>query len=148
MKPPVMAEAQLECVLANWDADRAILERIRREVFIQEQKVPESDEWDDDDAVSVHVLARLNREPVGTGRLNSTGKIGRIAVIAGLRGRGIGALILRRLLEAARDHGIREPYLHAQLQAVPFYESLGFECEGDVFDEAGILHVRMSRVLE
>ncbi len=103
-----MADGQLECVLTTWDADHAVLARIRREVFIQEQQVPESDEWDDDDAGSIHALARLNREPVGTGRLNPAGKIGRIAVIAGLRGRGIGALILRRLLEAARDHGIRE----------------------------------------
>ncbi len=143
-----MSEGQLECVLTSWDVDHAVLARIRHEVFIREQNVPESDEWDDDDAVSVHALARLNREPVGTGRLNPAGKIGRIAVIAGLRGRGIGALILRRLLEAARDHGIREPYLHAQLQAVPFYERLGFSRQGDVFDEAGIAHVRMSHVLE
>ncbi len=143
-----MADGQLECVLTTWDTDHAVLSQIRREVFIREQEVPDSDEWDDDDGVSVHVLARLNREPVGTGRLNPAGKIGRIAVIAGLRGRGIGALILRRLLEAARDHGIREPYLHAQLQAVPFYEKLGFSIEGDVFDEAGILHVRMTHVLE
>jgi predicted GNAT family N-acyltransferase len=135
-------------VLADWDADRAVLQRIRREVFIQEQAVPESDEWDADDAVSIHALARLNREPVGTGRLNPAGKIGRIAVIAGLRGRGIGALITRRLLEEARRRGIREPYLHAQLQAVPFYEKLGFRSEGEVFDEAGIPHVRMRHALE
>jgi predicted GNAT family N-acyltransferase len=143
-----MADGQLECVLTTWDADHAVLGRIRREVFIQEQKFAESDEWDADDAPSVHALVRLNREPVGTGRLNPAGKIGRIAVIAGLRGRGIGALILRRLLEAARDLGIRKPYLHAQLQAVPFYVKLGFASEGDVFDEAGIPHVRMTHVLE
>jgi predicted GNAT family N-acyltransferase len=133
----------IECVPATWDADRVVLQRIRRSVFIEEQKVPESEEWDDDDAVSVHVLARLNREPVGTGRLNPAGKIGRIAVIAGARGRGIGALILRSLLDEARRRGIRRPYLHAQLQALPFYEKLGFRSEGGVFDEAGIPHVRM-----
>lgn len=138
-----MTDDQLECVLTTWAADGPALRQIRREVFIREQRVPESDEWDDDDNVSVHALARLNREPVGTGRLNPAGKIGRIAVIARLRGRGIGALILRRLLEAAHDRGIREPFLHAQLQAAPFYEKLGFRSEGEVFDEAGILHVRM-----
>jgi predicted GNAT family N-acyltransferase len=138
----------IECVPATWDADRVVLQRIRRSVFIEEQKVPESEEWDDDDAVSVHVLARLNREPVGTGRLNPAGKIGRIAVIAGARGRGIGAVILRRLLDEAHRKGIREPYLHAQLQALPFYEKLGFRSEGGVFDEAGIPHVRMRHALE
>ncbi len=111
-------------------------------------KYAEKDEWDGEDAGSVHVLARLNRDPVGTGRLNPAGKIGRIAVFAGLRGRGVGTQILRRLLEEARRHGIRKPYLHAQVQAVPFYEKLGFSREGDEFDEAGIPHVRMSLVLE
>lgn len=143
-----MAEPQVECVLADWDADRLVLERIRRAVFIQEQQIPAKDEWDAEDRGSVHVLARLNRDPVGTGRLNTAGKIGRIAVIARLRGQGIGTQILMRLLEEARRQGIREPYLHAQVQAVSFYEKLGFSREGDVFDEAGIPHVRMSLVLE
>jgi predicted GNAT family N-acyltransferase len=135
-------------VPATWNADRPVLQRIRRAVFIEEQKVPESDEWDDDDVVSAHVIARLNREPVGTGRLNPAGKIGRIAVIAGFRGHGIGALILRRLIEEARHRGFREIYLHAQVQALPFYEKLGFRSEGDKFDEAGISHVRMRLALE
>jgi len=143
-----VAGDQIECVLASWEADRPVLQRIRRAVFIEEQKMQESDEWDDDDAVSVHVLARLNREPVGTGRLNPAGKIGRIAVFSGLRGRGVGATILRHLIEEARRRGIRNPYLHAQVRALPFYEKLGFRSEGDEFDEAGILHVRMRHVLE
>ena len=143
-----MGSDYIECVPATWEVDRNELQRIRRTVFIEEQQVPESDEWDDDDAVSAHVLVRLNREPVGTGRLNPAGKIGRIAVIAGARGRGIGALILRSLLDQARRRGIRRPYLHAQLQAVPFYERLGFRSEGGVFDEAGIPHVRMRLALE
>jgi predicted GNAT family N-acyltransferase len=135
-------------VVTDWSADRADLERIRRAVFVEEQQIPEKDEWDDEDAGSVHVLALLNRDPVGTGRLNRAGRIGRIAVFAGQRGRGIGTQILLRLLDEARRLGIREPYLHAQVQAVPFYEKLGFASRGDAFDEAGIPHVRMSLVLE
>ncbi|MGQ0385314.1 MAG: GNAT family N-acetyltransferase [Gammaproteobacteria bacterium] len=133
----------IECVLTTWGESRPALQRIRLQVFVVEQQVPESEEWDDDDAASVHALATLNREPVGTGRLNPAGKIGRIAVVAEKRGRGIGATILRRLLEEALRRGIRGPYLHAQLQAVPFYEKFGFTSEGEVFDEAGIPHVRM-----
>ncbi len=143
-----MAEPQIECVSASWGAERPLLERIRREVFIVEQGIAEADEWDGEDSTSVHILATLNRDPVGTGRMNGAGKIGRIAVKSGLRGRGIGTLILRRLLQEARRLGIREPYLHAQVQAVPFYERLGFSRKGEEFDEAGIPHVRMSLVLE
>jgi predicted GNAT family N-acyltransferase len=135
-------------VLTTWGTDGPALQKVRREVFIDEQQVAESEEWDDDDPVSVHALVTLNREPVGTGRLNPAGKIGRIAVVAGMRGRGIGATILRLLLHEAYRRGLREPYLHAQLQAVPFYEKFGFTSEGEVFDEAGILHVRMRHALE
>lgn len=138
----------IECVVTSWGADRPALQKVRRGVFIVEQQVPESEEWDEDDPVSVHVLATLNREPVGTGRLNPAGKIGRIAVVAGMRDRGIGTTILRLLLQEAYHRGLREPYLHAQLQAVPFYEKLGFRREGEVFDEAGIPHVRMKHALE
>jgi predicted GNAT family N-acyltransferase len=143
-----MADPRLECVVTGWAESRPDLEAVRRAVFVAEQEIAEADEWDAADAVSVHILARLNRDPVGTGRLEPAGKIGRIAVIAGQRGRGVGTQILLRLLEEARRLGIREPHLHAQVQAVPFYEKLGFACEGDAFDEAGIPHVRMSLVLE
>jgi predicted GNAT family N-acyltransferase len=138
----------LECVLTTWSTDAPVLQKIRREVFIVEQGFAEVDEWDDDDAVSCHALVTLNREPVGTGRLNLDGKIGRIAVKAGLRGQGIGTLILRQLLHEAYHRGIREPYLHAQVQALPFYEKLGFRVEGDVFDEVGVSHVKMTHTLE
>jgi predicted GNAT family N-acyltransferase len=141
-------DGDIECVLTTWGTDQPALQKIRREVFIEEQSVPESDEWDGEDPVSVHALATLNREPVGTGRLNPGGKIGRIAVIAGLRSRGIGTMVLRLLLHEAYHRVIREPYLHAQLQAVPFYEKLGFRIEGEVFDEAGIPHVRMKHAME
>jgi predicted GNAT family N-acyltransferase len=143
-----MAVGQVACSLAEWPADRGAIEAIRRRVFVEEQEIPEKDEFDGEDACCLHVLARLNRDPVGTGRLNPAGKIGRIAVIAGLRGRGVGSQILRALLQEARRAGIHEPFLHAQVQAVPFYEKFGFSREGGVFDEAGIPHVRMSLVLE
>ncbi|HKX58240.1 MAG TPA: GNAT family N-acetyltransferase [Steroidobacteraceae bacterium] len=143
-----MAAAQVECSLADWRTDRRAIESVRRRVFVEEQEIPEMDEFDAEDACSVHVLARLNRDPVGTGRLNPAGKIGRIAVIAGLRGRGIGSQVLGKLLEEARRLGIREPFLHAQMQAVTFYGKFGFSREGEVFDEAGIPHMRMSLVLE
>ena len=143
-----MAGASVSCALAHWAAERRTIEAIRRRVFVDEQKIPEKDEFDGEDASCLHVLARLNRDPVGTGRLNPAGKIGRIAVVAGRRGQGIGSQILRELLDAARQVGIREPFLHAQLQAVPFYEKFGFSREGEEFDEAGIPHVRMSLVLE
>jgi predicted GNAT family N-acyltransferase len=34
-------------------------------------------------------------------------------------------------------------YLHAQVQAIPFYAGLGFEAVGDEFTEADIRHRKM-----
>ncbi|MCU0975343.1 MAG: GNAT family N-acetyltransferase [Steroidobacteraceae bacterium] len=132
-----------EVFLTTWSTDRPQLEHVRREVFILEQSVPEDLEWDDEDPVCVHVLAILNREPVGTGRLTPAGKIGRVAVARRCRGTGLGRQIMKLLTDAARHRGMTEVRLSAQLSAMPFYEKLGFRAEGEVFEEAGIPHRNM-----
>jgi predicted GNAT family N-acyltransferase len=42
---------------ADWRMHGATLSAIRRDVFVVEQHVPESEEWDEWDAVSRHVIA-------------------------------------------------------------------------------------------
>jgi predicted GNAT family N-acyltransferase len=138
---------ETEFVVTSWAADRPRLQPVRREVFVTEQRVPEAEEWDDDDQVCVHVLALQNREPVGTGRISPAGKIGRLAVLSEFRGRGIGDRILLMLIEQARHRGLAEVTLNAQVHAVPFYERHGFKAEGELFDEAGIPHRRMQKAL-
>ena len=88
---------ETEFVVTSWAADRPRLQPVRREVFVIEQRVPEAEEWDDDDQVCVHVLALRNREPVGTGRLTPAGKIGRMAVLSEVRGKRVGSELLRML---------------------------------------------------
>ena len=138
---------ETEFVVTSWAADRPRLQPVRREVFVIEQRVPEAEEWDDDDEVCVHVLALRNREPVGTGRISPAGKIGRLAVLSEFRGRGIGDRILLMLIEQARHRGLAEVTLNAQVHAMPFYERHGFKAQGEVFDEAGIPHRRMQKAL-
>jgi predicted GNAT family N-acyltransferase len=138
---------ETEFVVTTWGVDRPLLQQVRRQVFIVEQRVPEEEEWDIDDEVCVHVLATRNREPVGTGRLSPAGKIGRLAVLSEFRGRGLGDRILHMLIEQAYHRGLLEVTLNAQVQVVPFYEKRGFQAEGPVFDEAGIPHRRMRRAL-
>jgi predicted GNAT family N-acyltransferase len=139
--------ARPEVVLrpAIWADDRAALQAVRRSVFIEEQAIPESEEWDDVDPVASHVLALAgNRDAVGTGRLEPTGKIGRVAVLSQYRGSGVGSLIMGHLVNQATESGFTSVYLHAQAAAAGFYQRLGFRAEGPVFDEVGIPHVRMS----
>jgi len=129
---------------ATWQQDAESLKIVRRRVFVEEQSVPEAEEWDAADATALHVLAVVDgRDPVGTGRLESCGKIGRVAVLREWRGAGIGAGIVRHLVNQATDLGVESVYLHAQTAAAGFYRRLGFRAEGSVFDEVGIPHVRM-----
>jgi ElaA protein len=131
---------------------------VRRKVFIEEQAVPEEleiDEHDGDPAqvsTAVHVLARLDGRPVATGRLlprldDGRCHIGRVAVLAELRGRGIGRSLMQALHELARRRGIEEITLAAQLHAIGFYERLGYVARDEVFLDAGIEHRWMDLVL-
>ncbi len=127
-------------------------QRIRTEVFVQEQRIPAELEWDEADHTAVHALA-VNRlgQAVATGRLlqQSPGvaRIGRMAVDRTLRGTGVGRQVLQALLAAAAARGDREAMLHAQRSAAAFYLGLGFEARGEEFEEAGIPHIEMARAL-
>jgi predicted GNAT family N-acyltransferase len=138
-------DESFELVLSDWFSDRDQLQAIRRKVFIIEQKIPEAEEFDDADENSSHVLALSEkRDAVGTGRIEATGKIARLAVVAEYRGRGVGTAILERLIEEARNRGYERVFLHAQIQALGFYKKFGFVSDEKVFTEAGIPHVLAS----
>jgi len=135
---------------ADWDhdRDRADCEAVRTAVFVEEQRIPEHEEWDEHDDTSLHVIARdANGTPIGTGRLLRDGIIGRIAVVKEWRGRNVGDAIMHHLLAEARARGLKESVLHAQSYAIAFYERFGYVVEGHEFIEAGIPHRRMRLVL-
>jgi predicted GNAT family N-acyltransferase len=133
---------------ADWERDRESLRRVRTAVFVDEQSVPPALEWDGLDDDCLHVLAEDSRgAPIGTGRLLSDGHIGRMAVLAAWRGRGVGGAILRELLRCAAGQGLTEVVLNAQTHAMGFYARYGFSAEGAAFLDAGIEHKRMRRPL-
>jgi predicted GNAT family N-acyltransferase len=133
----------LDLIVTDWARHARELSAVRRAVFVEEQGIAEADEWDEADTAAIHVLVSLNRDPVGTGRLLTTGKIGRLAVLGRARRGGIGSLVLQRLVELGRARGLDGVYLHAQTTALEFYAAHGFIAEGPEFDEAGIRHRRM-----
>jgi predicted GNAT family N-acyltransferase len=127
--------------LADWKRDEAALRAVRTTVFVKEQAVAEREEWDGLDPECAHAVAETEADGViGTGRLHPSGKIGRMAVLAEWRGQGVGAAILRRLLEEAAGRGLASVYLHAQVPVLGFYARFGFVAEGDEFEEANIPH--------
>ena len=138
--------------VGRWSELGDAARKIRAQVFIDEQRIPAEMEWDGADDDCVHALA-CNRFglPLATGRMlehvPGVAKIGRMAVLAPMRGGHIGRAVLDALLQHARERGDREALLHAQLGAAPFYARAGFTARGPVFDDAGIPHVEMVRAL-
>ena len=130
---------------ADWQKDKEQLCNIRRQVFVVEQGVSEAEEWDGRDTESWHWLATDGEDlPIGTARLLPDGQISRMAVLAAHRHAGVGAAILNMAVEQASQLGLNI-FLHAQTQALGFYERQGFKTEGEVFMEAGIPHYKMIR---
>ena len=142
----------LEVRIGGWEMLGADALPLRRAVFVDEQGVPGDLEADGRDAQATHAVAynRLGL-PLATGRLlerePGVAQIGRMAVLPGMRGDGIGRKVLDALLAAARSAGCREVVLHAQASALSFYRRAGFVERGAPYEEAGIAHVDIARSL-
>ena len=131
---------------------------IRKDVFIREQSF--SEEFDDIDKTATHLVAFQNGIPAATCRIfedNSdlpggvsddlTFILGRLAVRKEYRGKGLGADIMKKAEETAASKGAKTLKLHAQLQAKPFYEKLGYKPFGDMDREENTPHIWMQKTL-
>ena len=139
--------AQIDVIDTSFAENRELIFGIRKTVFVVEQSVPEDIELDELDPDAQHVLAFIDGVPVGTGRITSQGRIGRMAVLSEYRGHGVGREILLALVEMGRNYGIDRLCLSAQCHAIPFYERMGFVAQGDIYEEAGIPHRWMEQPL-
>jgi predicted GNAT family N-acyltransferase len=129
---------------ATWAVDAEALSSVRTEVFVLEQGVERDHEIDGIDPACRHALAvDSNGSPIGTARVDDRGHIGRVAVRARWRRKGVASRLMDVIVDEARNAGHTRVELNAQLSAIPFYASLGFEPRGDVFVEAGIEHQNM-----
>lgn len=142
-------QSSLQLRVGDWTSMKKMAVSIRTQVFVEEQKISQEEEWDEWDDGAVHVVACNGMGfPIATGRLLQpsprVAQIGRMAVIERMRGQQFGDIILQKIVSLARDRGDQEAVLHAQLSAENFYRRQGFQRRGDVFLEAGIEHIEMS----
>lgn len=117
--------------------------RIRDEVFVHEQALTNDARFDPDDRRSIHYLAYLDGQPVGTGRLTiikHEAQVAWVAVRQPYRQYGVGKAVMVAILERARDEEADYVVLNAQTHALEFYSRLGFESMGHEFRMAGIPH--------
>jgi predicted GNAT family N-acyltransferase len=119
-------------------------------VFCDEQGVSFAADRDGRDQDALHVVAVDDGRVIGTCRVLVQGtlaRLGRLAVEADQRRRGIAAQILDAASRTASDAGATEIDLHAQTYALPLYEAAGYRTSGEEFVEEGIRHVAMRKPL-
>ncbi|MFD1504104.1 GNAT family N-acetyltransferase [Georgenia yuyongxinii] len=141
---------------------------VRMEVFVDEQQVPTEEEIDDLDtaATTSHVLAvdTATGAVIGTARLLSEADhpgevhLGRLAVRAAARSRGVGARLVVAIEGLAlAEHAVRGAapgtlavtvVLSAQEAAMGFYARLGYAVvNGERYLDAGIWHQDMAHTV-
>lgn len=125
---------------------------IRRSVFQEEQGVDPQLEFDGLDKAAIHLLAYLDNRPVGTARVRylneQVAKIERLAVLSTARGLGIGKKLMQEAIEVAKQNNVQEVVIHAQEYVKGLHQQLEFKQIGEIFEEAGIPHVKMTRQLK
>ena len=141
-------DASDEMIETGFCEEKERIMQVRHAVFVMEQGVPAELEQDEKDPLCRHALLLRNGRAVATGRLESDGHIGRIAVVRSCRGSGLGRRIVTFLENKAKARGLHRIFLGAQLQAIPFYEKLGYRCYGNEFLDAGIVHRHMEKWIQ
>jgi len=126
---------------------------IRESVFIGEQNVPADLERDGLEDECLHYLGAFNGKIVATARVMpqaSKFKFQRVAVMNSARGTGLGAQLMRFMMDdlAKRDDAAGKVFfLSSQVSAIGFYAQLGFEVCSDEYMDAGIQHRDMKRAI-
>ena len=129
-------------------SDKENLEKafaIRKEVFVVEQRCPPDLEYEFEEDC-IHFLLKENGEPIVASRYRKTDKgikLERFAVLKKHRKKGLGHKILQFMLDDLNNFE-GKIYMHAQVDVIPFYEKMGFVKHGDLFEEANIMHYKMT----
>jgi len=118
--------------------------KIRHQVFVIGQNCPQDLEYEFEE-ICTHFLLYKNKKPVSTARYRKTNegyKLERFAVLKEERKMGYGHMILNEILEDLKNYK-GKIYMHAQVDVIQFYEKAGFIKEGEIFEEANIMHYKM-----
>ena len=135
------------CEAVSWHEAAEHLTSIRKTVFIDEQQVSKTEEWDGLDLKAQHFLLYTESTvAVGCARVlcePAAWHIGRVAILKPWRLQGAGSALMRAVAAWCIAEAPYTLYLHAQVQVTGFYQKLGFSAYGDIFMDAGIPHIAM-----
>lgn len=125
----------------NWQ--RAAAYNVRIEAMVKGFGIRLDQEIDDNDRENTnYVVAIAGKYPVGTCRLNwldeKTGKIERVCVLEEYRTKGIGKQVILEAEKWMQEKGISKILISSRVDAVGFYEKLGYEVNWDTREDHGV----------
>ncbi|WP_085297297.1 GNAT family N-acetyltransferase [Cognaticolwellia mytili] len=129
----------------QWEQAAPLLKNVREQVFVCEWRIPKNVEFDQKDRYAFHVLAckDISQEPIGTGRILSTGEISRVAVLKSCRKDEVDKVILQALFTIAREMSLKEIFIYSPLDSIAYFRKFNFNTAGAVFMEAGLPKQKM-----
>ncbi|NWF77156.1 MAG: GNAT family N-acetyltransferase [Chloroflexi bacterium] len=137
--------------LVRGDIELSEAFKVRRQVFVREQGIPEDLVFDGHDREALHIVVKDGERVIGSARVQFFGdnqaKLERMAILKRYRREGVGRKMLLFLSAVLKDKQVQQVIIHAQLEVVPFYKSCGFHETGLPFEEAGIQHIKMRKRL-
>lgn len=126
--------------------------KLRQAVFIEEQKSIYSD-IDGFDQSASHLCVYLNDTLAAYTRLREvnegqTLKIERVVTAKAFRRRKLASIIMDIIMDKVVNADTHlQLFLSAQTDVIDFYRKWGFESEGEPYDDGGILHKDMWRII-
>ena len=128
--------------------------KLRADVFVIEQHCIYPD-MDDKDQYALHVIGTHQDKVVAYTRIFDAGdyalqaSFGRVVIHPDYRGYQLGHELVSQSIEAIHHHFGRQPIkISAQQHLTKFYETHGFNPEGEGYLEDGIPHIGMLRLVK
>jgi putative N-acetyltransferase (TIGR04045 family) len=141
--------ASAVCRLVAGPAERAAHFAVRRAIFVEAQALflDDRDEHDDH-AETLHVVAEVGGEILGTVRLYPLGggrwKGDRLAVLESARVHRLGGLLVQFAVATAGERGGSRMVAQVQVANVRFFERLGWVKDGEAGVYRGVMHQPMA----
>ncbi len=104
-------------------------------------------ERDNHEDGALHLIAVCDRKIIASARLRELpaklGSISYVAVLPEFQNQGIGTKLIKNLIAKAQQKNLKTLRLMSRINAIKFYQKLGFSEQENSFDYLGIPHIFM-----
>lgn len=141
----------MEIMRATEEWQRAGAYSVRIEGMNRQHHISLREEFDEHDRDGTNYIVLLDDGyPVATARFyedtSDTVIIGRVVVLTDYRGRGLGQLVVSEAEKWAFELGYKQIIVDSRLEAVSFYEKLGFSrCNDEIIKSGNFDCIRMMK---